>query len=94
MTTESAADLSRAVRLAWRIQGLVRLTTQDAFDPDSAPLSIKALLAREVAEATGIAADESVDFARAETILDSILAASRRRYEEIVGRPSPERGSS
>ena len=40
------------MRLAWRIQGLVRLTTQDAFDPDAAPLAIKALLAREVADAT------------------------------------------
>jgi len=98
MTAAAAADLSRAVRLAWRIQGLVRLTTQNAFDPDGAPLAIKALLAREVADATGIAADENVDFARAETILDSILAASRRRYEEIVGptvatQPSPKRGS-
>jgi glutamate-ammonia-ligase adenylyltransferase len=98
MTAEAAADLCRAVRLAWRIQGLVRLTTQDAFDPDAAPLAIKALLAREVADATGIAADENVDFAEAETILDSIFAASRRRYEEIVGRPvatqpSHKRGS-
>ena len=91
MTAEAAADLCRAVRLAWRIQGLVRLTTQDAFDPDAAPLAIKALLTREVADATGIAAAESVDFAQAETILDSILAASRRRYEEIVGRPAPTR---
>jgi len=91
MTAEAATDLSRAVRLAWRIQGLVRLTTQDAFDPDAAPLAIKALLAREVADATGIAAEENVDFAQAETILDSILAASRQRYEEIVGRPAPPR---
>jgi glutamate-ammonia-ligase adenylyltransferase len=89
MTADAAADLCRAVRLAWRIQGLVRLTTQDAFDPDAAPLAIKALLAREVADATGTPADESVDFAQAETILDSILAASRRRYEEIVGPPAP-----
>jgi glutamate-ammonia-ligase adenylyltransferase len=98
MTADAAASLCRAVRLAWRIQGLVRLTTQDALDPDAAPLAIKALLAREVADATGTPADESVDFAQAETILDSILAASRRRYEEIVGRPvvtqpSPKRGS-
>lgn len=98
MTADAAADLCRAVRLAWRIQGLVRLTTQDAFDPDAAPLAIKLLLAREVADATGIAADEIVDFARAETILDSILAASRRRYEEIVGqsvdtKSTPKRGS-
>ncbi|MDB5394121.1 MAG: glutamate-ammonia-ligase adenylyltransferase [Rhodospirillales bacterium] len=84
ITAEAAADLSRAVRLAWRIQGLVRLTTQNALDPDAAPAAIKALLAREVARATGIADDQDVDFAQAETILDSILAASRRRYEEIV----------
>jgi glutamate-ammonia-ligase adenylyltransferase len=86
---EVAADLCRALRLAWRVQGLVRLTTQDAFDPDRAPLAIKALLAREVARATGRPDDVGVDFGEAETILDSILAASRRRYEEIVGAPAP-----
>ena len=91
MTADAAEDLCRALRLAWRIQGLVRLTTQDAFDPDVAPLAIKALLAREVADATGTPADESVDFTQAETILDLILAASRRRYEEIVGQPAPTR---
>jgi glutamate-ammonia-ligase adenylyltransferase len=85
ISADAAADLSRAVRLAWRIQGLIRLTTQNALDPDAAPAAIKALLAREVARATGIADDQDVDFAQAETILDSILAASRRRYEEIVG---------
>jgi glutamate-ammonia-ligase adenylyltransferase len=88
ITVAAALDLLRALRLAWRVQGLVRLTTQDAFNPDEAPLAIKALLAREVAHATGKPQDESVDFAEAETILDSILAASRRRYEEIVGVPA------
>ena len=52
------------------------------------PLAIKALLAREVAQATGRHVEDGVDFAEAETILDSILAASRRRYEEIVGVPA------
>ena len=94
IAAEAAADLSRAVRLAWRVQGLIRLTTNDALDPDTAPLAIKALLAREIADATGIAADESVDFAQAETILDSILAMSHRRYEDIVGPLSPKRGSA
>jgi glutamate-ammonia-ligase adenylyltransferase len=89
MSNEASADLCRAVRLAWRVQGLIRLTTQDAFDPEEAPLAIKALLAREVANATGIPKDEGVDFAQAETILDSMLAASRRRYEEIVAAPAP-----
>jgi glutamate-ammonia-ligase adenylyltransferase len=89
ITVASSLDLLRALRLAWRVQGVVRLTTQDAFDPDEAPLAIKALLAREVAVATGKPADDSVDFGKAETILDSILAASRRRYEEIVGPPAP-----
>ncbi len=87
ISAEALADLCRAVRLAWRLQGLIRLTTQDAFDPEDAPLAIKALLAREVAHATGAPEDESVDFAQAETILDSILAASRRRYDEIVAQP-------
>jgi glutamate-ammonia-ligase adenylyltransferase len=86
---DAAADLCRALRLAWRIQGLIRLTTKTALDPDAAPAAIRALLAREVARATGIPDDEDVDFARAETILDGILAASRRRYEEIVRRPTP-----
>ena len=84
ITPDAGADLSRAARLAWRIQGVIRLTTNDAFDPDAAPASIRALLAREVARATGIPDIADVDFAQAETILDSILTASRRRYEEIV----------
>ena len=88
VSQDAAADLCRAVRLVWRIQGFIRLTTQDAFDPKDAPLAIKTLLAREVATATGMPADEIVDFAQAETILDSILAASRRRYEEIVAKPA------
>jgi glutamate-ammonia-ligase adenylyltransferase len=85
ISADAAADLSRAARLAWRIQGLIRLTTQEALDPDKTPAAINALLAREVARATGIADDQPVDFSRAETILDDILAASRRRYEDIVG---------
>jgi glutamate-ammonia-ligase adenylyltransferase len=84
ISADAAADLSRAVRLAWRIQGLVRLTTPGALEPERAPAAIKALLAREVARATGISDNEPVDFNQAETILDFILAASRRRYEEIV----------
>jgi glutamate-ammonia-ligase adenylyltransferase len=88
IAAEAAADLGRALRLAWRVQGLVRLTTQDAFDPDRAPLAIKALLAREVARATGRPDNVGVDFGEAETILDKILAASRRRYDEIVGAPA------
>ena len=88
LTAVAGLDMLRALRLAWRVQGLVRLTTQDTFDPDEAPLAIKALLAGEVARATG--RTESVDFEEAETILDSILAASRRRYEEIVGAPAPK----
>jgi glutamate-ammonia-ligase adenylyltransferase len=84
ISAEAAADLSRAVRLAWRVQGLIRLTTHDALDTDKTPAAIKGLLAREVARATGITDDELVDFGGAETILDSILAASRRRYEDIV----------
>src|SRR6201999_1307725 len=31
LSADAAADLSRAVRLAWRVQGLIRLTTQGAF---------------------------------------------------------------
>ena len=66
--------MSSSLRLAWRIQGLVRLTTsKDDFKPDEAPLAIRTLLAHEVARATG--RTDSVDFEEAETILDSILAA-------------------
>jgi glutamate-ammonia-ligase adenylyltransferase len=90
ISAEAAADLCRAVRLAWRVQGLIRLTTQGAFEPVTAPAAIKTMLAREIARATGIPADQSVDFEQAETILDDILAASRRRYDEIVGdTPAP-----
>ncbi len=80
----AAADLSRAVRTAWRVQGLIRLTTQGDFDPATAPLAIKTMLAREIAHATGMPADQIVDFEQAETILDDVLAASRRRYDEIL----------
>jgi len=87
VTAVAGLDMLRALRLAWRIQVLVRLTTsQDDFKPDEAPLAIRTLLAREVARATGRM--ENVDFEEAETILDGILAASRRRFEEIVGAPS------
>ncbi len=89
LAADAAADLSRAARLAWRIQGLIRLTTPGAFEPDNAPSAIKALLAREVARETGIDEDQGVDFGQAETILDSILLASRRRFEEIVSQATP-----
>jgi glutamate-ammonia-ligase adenylyltransferase len=84
ISAEATVDLCRAVRLAWRVQGLIRLTTQGVFEPTTAPAAIKTLLAREIATATGIPNDRSVDFEHAETILDDILAASRRRYDEIV----------
>jgi glutamate-ammonia-ligase adenylyltransferase len=84
VSAEAAIDLCRAVRLAWRVQGLIRLTTQGVFEPTTAPAAIKTLLAREIADATGLPNERSVDFERAETILDDILAASRRRYDEIV----------
>jgi len=89
LSAEAAMDLTRALQLAWRVQGLIRLTTQSALDPDNAPAAIKAMLTRAVFRATGMeqgmATELPVDFAAAETILDSILAASRRRYGEIVG---------
>ena len=92
LSVAAAADLTRALQLAWRVQGLIRLSTQSALDPGDAPAAIKALLAREVLRATGLDAEaakaQPVDFAAAETILDSILAASRGRYDEIVGGPA------
>jgi glutamate-ammonia-ligase adenylyltransferase len=85
---DAARDLGRAARLAWRIQGLIRLTVAGgAFKPEAAPFAIKRLLSREVARATG-GRVRKVDFARAETILDSIFAASRRRFDEILGQPA------
>jgi len=88
MPQAAAADLARALALAWRVQGLIRLTALDLLDPEAAPRSIKEALAREVARAAGISQDGSVDFARAETILDDILAASRERFLEIIERPA------
>jgi glutamate-ammonia-ligase adenylyltransferase len=85
---EAAEDLARGVRLCWRVQGLIRLTTSGVFEPTKAPAAIKAMLAREVAHATGTPDDRAVDFEEAEIILDCILAASRRRYEEIVTQAS------
>jgi glutamate-ammonia-ligase adenylyltransferase len=81
----AAGDLTRALRLAWRVQGLIRLTTRGAFDPASAPAAIRARLAAEIGAAALTGPDADIDFARAETILDAILAAARFRYEEIVG---------
>jgi glutamate-ammonia-ligase adenylyltransferase len=86
LSDSAAGDLSCALRLAWRLQGLIRLTTARVFDPNSAPAAIRAKLAAEVAAVTG--ADTTVDFAKAETILDSALAASHRGYVEIVGQPA------
>ncbi|HTJ62917.1 MAG TPA: bifunctional [glutamine synthetase] adenylyltransferase/[glutamine synthetase]-adenylyl-L-tyrosine phosphorylase [Alphaproteobacteria bacterium] len=88
ISTDAAADLARAVRLCWRVQGLIRLTTNGVFEPEKAPAAIKAMLAREIGHATGVPPDRSVDFEQAETILDDILAASRRRYDEIVAAPA------
>jgi len=82
---QTAIDWGRALRLAWRVQGFIRLTTQGFLDPESAPAAIKKLLAREVAGAAG--ADPAVDFAQAETILDGILAVSHSHYLAIVGNP-------
>jgi glutamate-ammonia-ligase adenylyltransferase len=94
LSPDAAGDLMRALRLAWRVQGLIRLTTRGTFDAAAAPAAIRMRLAREVAGAALPEADHDIDFAEAELILDSILAASRRRYEEIVGpassaEPSP-----
>jgi glutamate-ammonia-ligase adenylyltransferase len=88
LSDAAAADLARALRLAWCVQGLIRLTTERGFDPESAPAAIRARLTLEVASATGATDDGPVDFVQAETILDSILAASHDRYQEIVGRPA------
>jgi glutamate-ammonia-ligase adenylyltransferase len=86
----AAADLTRALTLAWDLQGLLRLISRESPDVDAAPAAIKTRLAAEIARAT--AADLAridfarIDFAGAETILDRILAASHRRYDEIVGK--------
>lgn len=84
----AAADLGRALELAWRVQGLIRLTAPDLLDPEAAPRSIKEALAREVAGAAGLPDVAAVDFDEAETILDGILAASHDRFLEIVERPA------
>jgi peroxiredoxin Q/BCP len=89
LSDTAADDMLRALRLAWRVQGLIRLTSERAFDPEPAPAAIRNKLASEVASAAGCAIGEDpVDFAKAETILDGILDASRRHYGEIVGRPA------
>lgn len=83
----TADDLVRALRLCWRVQGLIRLTTRGPFQPASAPAAMKRRLAQEVAVADGhdLESARSIDFEKSETILDRILAASRRRYEEFLG---------
>jgi glutamate-ammonia-ligase adenylyltransferase len=83
---DAAADLRRALGLAWDVQGLIRLTTDAALDPRQAPAAMKAMLAAEVARATGMSAGLMIDFEAAETILDDILASSLRRFDEIIGR--------
>jgi glutamate-ammonia-ligase adenylyltransferase len=89
LSESAAADLSAALHLAWRIQGLIRLTTERALDPEIAPAAIRARLAAEVARATGAHGEnQAIDFVEAETILDDVLAASRRRYDEIVAAPA------
>jgi glutamate-ammonia-ligase adenylyltransferase len=93
LSDAAARDLTRALRLAWRVQGLIRLTTERAFDPDAAPAAMRTRLAAEVDRATGaepfraIEPDPAIDFGEAETIQDAILAGSRRRYDEIIGQP-------
>jgi glutamate-ammonia-ligase adenylyltransferase len=89
----AADDLTRALYLAWRVQGLIRLTTRGTFDPATAPAAIRARLCREVGDETLGEGHPEIDFAQAETILDSILAASRTRYEEIV-RPAIAAGGT
>jgi glutamate-ammonia-ligase adenylyltransferase len=83
--SETALDLDRALRLAWRVQGLIRLTTDRGFDPAEAPAAILARLAREVASAALPEPSPEIDFGEAETILESIMAASRLRYHEVLG---------
>jgi hypothetical protein len=46
------------------------------------------MLAAEIARATGQPPAPDVDFAEAETILDAVLAASRRRYDALIAAPA------
>jgi glutamate-ammonia-ligase adenylyltransferase len=92
LSAAAAGDLDHAALLAWRIQGLIRLTTDDVFDPGGAPAVTRAMLTREIAHATGRQPGQKpegdIDFRQAESILDSILNASRARYDEIVAGPA------
>ncbi len=89
LSPDDAADLMRALQLAWRVQGLIRLTTRGVFDPETAPGAIKAMVAGEVAKIAANSLLESVDFVKAETILDDILLASHRRFQQIVDPADP-----
>jgi glutamate-ammonia-ligase adenylyltransferase len=94
ISAEAASELIAALQLAWRVQGLIRLNTRDNLDPESAAAALKSMLACEVGRAIGLPADQPVDFAQAETILDSILAAAHRRFVEIVDRAAADAKSS
>ncbi len=90
ISAEAASDLIAALQLAWRVQGLIRLNTRENLNPATAAAALKAMLAREVGRAIGAPADQSIDFAGAETILDRILAAAHRRFVEIVDRAAAD----
>jgi glutamate-ammonia-ligase adenylyltransferase len=84
----AAEALLKALRLSWRLQGLIRITTDRNFDPPLAPAAIRVRLAAEVASATVPPPVIPIDFHEAETILESVLAQSRHCYDEIVGEPA------
>ncbi|MDG2285931.1 MAG: glutamine-synthetase adenylyltransferase, partial [Alphaproteobacteria bacterium] len=73
-----ATTLAGAVRLYRDLQGLLRLTVDDAFDPEQAPESLKASLAR-------IGGAE--DFPALERRIEGIGAEVRAMFQRIVDMP-------
>jgi [glutamine synthetase] adenylyltransferase / [glutamine synthetase]-adenylyl-L-tyrosine phosphorylase len=79
LSDDDAAALASAVRLYSDIQGLLRLTVNDAFDPERAPESLKARLA-QVGGAT--------DFVALQAKVEAAGAVVRGMFERLVDTPN------
>ena len=78
LTGEDAETLASAVRLYRDVQGLLRLTVDDAFDPARAPQSLKDRLAQN----GGV-----TDFSALETCIEETGGGVRAIFERLVATP-------
>ena len=76
-----ADELIHAMRLYRRVQGFLRLATEDGDRVADASDALKQALVRAVGA-------PAIDFASAETEIRSAAARVRRLYEEIIAAPA------